>query len=337
MKKLYIILLIFCASVEIALAQCVTPPTNMVSWWTGDLTTLDKIDDNHAIPFNGTTYATGMVDEALFFDGIDDVALVFDSPELDTTGDMTVMAWVRRIGYANPHQVVFCKGAGSIPNDAPTVFLMRFEFDVTEFIFEDSNGNNIILNGPAFEDSLYHHYVYVRQGNTHTLYVDGFLFNQSTFTNPPASSTGLSLTLGAQYHNPTSGPNDFDFHFHGELDELMLYNRALSVTEIQSIYNAGSEGVCKDALSVEDIFKEIKVNVYPNPTSKYIAFQLDAMQLQKYQNLTLNIYDMKGTRVKDIKFDFNTLIDISNLHNGLYMYTLQDTNQILKSGRILKK
>ena len=101
MKKIYIVLLIFCCSLQTTFSQCENPPTGMVSWWTGDMTTLDKIDDNHAVPFNGVSYTAGMVDETLLFDGIDDLAIVFPSPELDTTGDMTVMAWVRRIGYAH--------------------------------------------------------------------------------------------------------------------------------------------------------------------------------------------------------------------------------------------
>lgn len=250
MKKIVLLLLIIWSNQQFAFSQCETAPANMVSWWTGDNNTIDRIGDNDGTQLNGLNYTVGMVDNAFLFDGIDDMVLVPHSTSLDTTGDMTVMAWVRRIGYANPHQTVFCKGAGYIPNDEPTVFSMRFEFDITEFVFEDSNGNNIILNGPAFEDSMYHHYVYVRQGNTHTLYVDGFLFNNDTFTNPPASTTGLPFTIGAQYHNPTNSSNDYDFYFHGEIDELMLYNRALSNSEIQAIYNAGTDGVCKDNSNV---------------------------------------------------------------------------------------
>jgi hypothetical protein len=336
MKRILLILLIVSVGQQTAFSQCETPPTGMVSWWTGDMTTLDKIDDNHAIPFNGTSYAPGMVDEALLFDGIDDLAIVFPSPELDTTGDMTVMAWVRRIGYANESQTVFCKGAGYIPNDAPTVFALRFEFNVTEFLFEDNLGNNIIVNGPAFEDSMYHHYVYVRQGNWHGVYVDGFLFGNGTFVNPPASSAGLSFTLGAQYHNPTSGPNDYDFHFHGELDELM-HNRALTVTEIQAIYNAGADGVCKDALSVAEHSQEVGVKVFPNPTSDYVQFQMDAKYLQQYPNAQLTIYDMKGATVRETALDFNSPINISNLKNGVYLYSIQSGNQVLDSGQLLKK
>lgn len=334
MKKIYIVLLIFCCSLQTTFSQCENPPTGMVSWWTGDMTTLDKIDVNHAVPFNGVSYTAGMVDEALLFDGIDDLAIVFPSPELDTTGDMTVMAWVRRIGYASDEQMVFCKGAGLVPNASPIVFALRFRFNLTEFLFQDTLGNTIIVNGPAYEDSMYHHYVYVRQGNFHAVYVDGFMFDSGTFTNPPASAASLPMTIGALNHNPTSGPNDFDFHFHGEIDELMLFNRALSATEIQAIYNAGADGVCKDALSVTEVDQKIDFKVYPNPASNYIQFVSDKPNTE---TLTLFIHDFKGALVKKQTVALNTAIDISNLKTGNYLYSLESKNNVLKSGQLLKK
>ncbi len=337
MKKIVLSLLIICSSQQFIFSQCETAPVNMASWWTGDNNTIDSISDNDGTQLNGLNYTVGMVDNAFLFDGIDDMILVPHSASLDTTGDMTVMAWVRRIGYANPHQTVFCKGAGYVPNDEPTVFSMRFEFDITEFVFEDSNGNNVILNGPAFEDSMYHHYVYVRQGNTHTLYVDGFLFNNDTFTNPPASTTGLPFTIGAQYHNPTNSSNDYDFYFHGEIDELMLYNRALSNSEIQAVYNAGTDGVCKDALSIVKTNEQISLKFYPNPASSYIKFEIASPYIYSHEKLTLSIYDIKGATIKEVSMNSDSEIDISSLTTGTYIYTLKKFGKILKSGQILKK
>ena len=34
------------------------------------------------------------------------------------------------------------------------------------------------------------------------------------------------------------------FHFNGSMDEVSLYNRALSAVEVQAIYNAGAAGKC---------------------------------------------------------------------------------------------
>src|SRR5205823_2802528 len=52
--------------------------------------------------------------------------------------------------------------------------------------------------------------------------------------------TSLELFLGRRVS--VSGGND---RFQGRLDEVTLYNRALSLSEVQSVYNAASSGKCK--------------------------------------------------------------------------------------------
>ena len=323
---------------QIGISQCVELPENAVSWWPGDNTTLDIVGTNDGTPQNGVAYTAGMVDEAFLFDGIDDLILVPDSADLDLTGDMTLMLWVRRIGYANPHQTVLCKGAGYAPNDEPAVFAMRFEFDVTEFLFEDSNGNNLILNGPAYEDSMYHHYVYIRSGNQHSLYVDNFLFDSQTFSSSPASTIGLPLTIGAQYHNPTGSSNDYDFHFNGEVDEVMVFNRALTTTEIEDVYNAGVSGVCKAGLSVDNVHLIKTVSMYPNPASDIVTFGFNKQVASNTQDLSLSIFDMKGVKIIErLGLNIETQIDISNLTQGVYVYAILEGQTILQSGQLIKK
>jgi len=48
---------------------CVEPPQDMVSSWPGDGNADDIIDGNHGTLQNGATFATGMVGQALSFDG----------------------------------------------------------------------------------------------------------------------------------------------------------------------------------------------------------------------------------------------------------------------------
>lgn len=332
-----VLIVITCFSIN-AFSQCAEPPNDLFSWWTGNNHFDDIIGTNDGSELNGVGFTLGIVGNAFLFDGVDDILLVSDSDNLDLTGDMTLMAWVRRIGYENQHQTVICKGAGDIPNDEPAVFLMRFEFDITEFLFEDINGNNIIINGPAFEDSMYHHYVYVREGNEHRLYVDGFLFNNQTFSSTPASTLGLPLTIGAQYHNPTNSSNDYDFNFNGEVDEIMLYNRALSTSEIESINNAGASGVCQDVLSADGFSSIENINLYPNPTRDVVTFKLNEQLMSSYQDLSLSIMDLSGRKIlSDLELQIETILDISTLSNGMYLYAIRTNNGILKSGQIIKK
>ena len=49
--------------------SCVAPPADLVSWWPGDGNSNDIIDGNDATLENGTTYDTGMVDQAFSWTG----------------------------------------------------------------------------------------------------------------------------------------------------------------------------------------------------------------------------------------------------------------------------
>src|SRR5262249_41833189 len=58
--------------------------------------------------------------------------------------------------------------------------------------------------------------------------------------------------------------------FKGTLDEFALYNRALSVSEIQAIYNAGGAGKCKPLGPVTyDLARDFSINSNPNGIWSY--------------------------------------------------------------------
>lgn len=235
MKKITIILttLLFCMNIY---SQCQEPPANLISWWAAENNTEDSIGTNDGEALNGLSYAIGSVNNAFLFDGVDDVVLVPDNSNLDITGDLTIELWVRQTVF-NPENTVISKGA----EDAENAYSIRFLGQIFECVFKDNLGNDVVLGGPAFEDFQWHHYAYVRQGNQHQIYADGFGFGAESFINLPASSTGLPLTIGAQYNSQNSNYTNF---FGGEIDEVSIYNRALTESEIQNIFNAGTEGKC---------------------------------------------------------------------------------------------
>jgi len=104
----------------------------------------------------------------------------------------------------------------------------------------DSNGNfpevdatNVIVT------NVWYHIAGVRGPDYIQLYVNGQLQGQ---TNAP----------GAQYYNGswplyfgTTGQSYWDGKLNGSLDEVSIYNRALSANDIASIYNAGAAGKCR--------------------------------------------------------------------------------------------
>ncbi|RLD21867.1 MAG: hypothetical protein DRI54_08805 [Bacteroidetes bacterium] len=328
------LLLLSLVSFSIQAQDCAEPPLDMVSWWSGDNHPLDIIGNNDGTIFNDVSFTDGVVEEGFVFDGIDDFVKVPNSSTLELAGDVTVELWSKRNAYEADDYTVISKGTSeSISTD----FLMRYVFIGVEFLFVDTNGDEIVIWAPDFEDGQFHHYAYVRSGNTHEVYVDGFSFGPVDFVDSPASSAGYPLIIGARYHNNTDPNTNF---FNGVVDELSIYNRALSGTEIQSIFNSAGLGKCKNLLSVEDAsLININVSVYPNPVQDILTIELEQDLINTSNDLKLIIYDSFGRTVKLIESlnGNQTQINLSQLPGGIYFYAIVDNKNTIKRGKIAKK
>ncbi len=73
----------------------------------------------------------------------------------------------------------------------------------------------------------WHHFAYTFDGTTHRLYVDGALAGMST--GEPDDGAVASARLGAGYDNAEN--------FRGQLDEVRVYNRALTPDELMALRN----------------------------------------------------------------------------------------------------
>lgn len=81
--------------------------------------------------------------------------------------------------------------------------------------------------------NIWHHLVYTYDGTTHTLYYDGSFFKSSNVAPNTAIPTIVRIGRGAR--NCCSWGNV-------TIDDVRIYNRALSATEIQQLYNPLSQG-----------------------------------------------------------------------------------------------
>ena len=76
---------------------------------------------------------------------------------------------------------------------------------------------------------------YVVDGSGGNIYVDGSFKYSLAWTGTAGAPTSTeSLKIG-RYGNNTSSPNAM---FKGNIDEVRLYNRALTATEVVALYNA---------------------------------------------------------------------------------------------------
>ncbi len=105
------------------------------------------------------------------------------------------------------------------------------------FELNDTSGNGTAVAGHTdLTDGNWHHIVAIRDSSQVRLYVDGIIEGSSNYTYSSGFSSTSALTMG--WLNLGGG-----YHFIGNMDEVALYNRTLSETEIFNHYYLG-RGYC---------------------------------------------------------------------------------------------
>jgi hypothetical protein len=221
----------------------------MRAYWPFDdgLGQLDDViaepDFNNAACVSATCPASnlsGKVDSALMFDGNDELD-VANTSGLDFTvaGDISVEAWVKTTQSCTDFVVFIGRWESNETNNKAAWFLGCLPdntVNVATFELRDSKGKVLTLKGTsAINDGEWHHIVGTRDGtaNINKIYVDGVLENSGVpaFTGE-FTFTGKPVTIG--YHKV-----DPYYWFNGTLDEMALYDQALSADDVSRHYLGG--------------------------------------------------------------------------------------------------
>ena len=98
----------------------------------------------------------------------------------------------------------------------------------------NASGNNSVAQGVYYTPGVWTHVVGVNDGITLKLYINGTLVN--TGTGLSTYNTGGPVRIGGDAEVNESSPR---FTFPGSIDDVRIYNRALSAGEVAQLYNIG--------------------------------------------------------------------------------------------------
>lgn len=235
--------------------SCLAPAADLAAWWTGDNTPVDSVGGNDLAPAGWTYEPSGKVGAALKFPlaGESDTANCVGSTPLGQemsqspgSGDWTAEFWLNTPNYTPfGHGLILFDSLPGPTNRQLSITVGNG--GVTGYIVD---GVNIvgsaeaigIAPGAGINENQWVHVALVieRSGAGATIkgYYNGSLFHSRSFPNIAAldfKNQGVSnCRIGAE-----------SIAVDTKIDELKIYHRALSTSEIQAIYNAGSAGSCK--------------------------------------------------------------------------------------------
>ncbi|MCK5510965.1 LamG domain-containing protein, partial [Candidatus Parcubacteria bacterium] len=183
-------------------------------------------NNNHGDVINGALPVIGRVGQGMEFDGVDDyVELILDFFGVGTT---TACAWV----YPD-------LGPVRISIMGNTQFVLSL--NSTGTVQSTSNGfsNTALSNASACPDDTWSYVCVTRfaSDDTTTIYVNGEVSGAPNQSTPIVSSTFFSA-IGSR-----AGKAAYAWGFQGQIDEVRVYNRALSADEIGQLYRVGARKV----------------------------------------------------------------------------------------------
>ena len=231
---------------------CVSPPDGMISWWPGDGTADDIVGGHDGVALQGASFAPGFVGEAFRFDGVDDRVELPDLDVFKLTGSFSIDAWVFIDAYPTfaPHGEIVFRGderaaldpyALSVEPDGFFRFHIESLVEIVEIQAVAPLGRWIFV-AATLDDTT----------GKMRLYVDGVLEAQTATAVRPFRDLHPSHrpAVGIGNH-PGSLRNE---PFEGLIDEVEIFGRCLTGSEIAEIYEAGSAGKCKEGpVSIEDL------------------------------------------------------------------------------------
>jgi hypothetical protein len=186
--------------------------------------TADASGLGHTGAISGASWTTaGRFGGALAFDGQNDVVTVNDTAALDLTTAMTFEAWVyptttpsgwrQVVGKDGTSQVVYYLHASSSPNNRPATGGF-------------ANGQYFDLFGTTtLTINVWTHLAATYNGATQRLYVNGVEVANR------AQTGGTLVTTGPLRIGGNGVSTEF---FAGRIDDVRVYNRALTQAEIQA-------------------------------------------------------------------------------------------------------
>ncbi len=216
-------------------------PLGMVSYWKFDegdgATAYDSVGDNDGTLVNEPEWTTGIVDGGLGFDGIDDYVEISHHPDLNIGGNgkgFTAEAWIKTPTPMGSQQIIR-KGFGGVQYEFKTWGYGRL---LRLIVYPYGTSYHVLVDAAIIaDDGNWHHVAATKSASDNLLriYFDGELVGTSTSPCPGTEASTAPLLIGTELYP--------GYWFKGTIDEVAIYNRALTPEEIQQHYQNGLNGL----------------------------------------------------------------------------------------------
>lgn len=299
MKKIIFIIPLFLSLP----AFCQIPTNGLIGYWPFNGNSLDESGNNHHA-VNGWKYTVNYTTDRF---GAASKAYSADSTHLKVpyssafdfkTGDkFSISLWA----YYPPHDFgffgeVFTKGSPGIePNPAIGTYGISF-YDTPKYVIQPAG----IISDVIFQKNRWYHLAYIYNGDSILTFINGTP-DLKVKANITQSPTDMTIGKMGQYFKG------------GKLDDIAIYNRALSISEINKLYSAAPTAVSETINNLNTI------SIVLDHSGNY---QVRANTPIK----NIKVYNVNGSLVKE-----SSNSSVSGLPAGFYIFYISTKEGVVKS------
>ena len=208
--------------------------SDLVGRWSFESDGSDSVGDN-----DGTLDGVTCSGDASF--GGDDFVQITDTLGINWGSSKTVSFWVQSTQETNAMLIQKSYDASGGNPAIHSLWLNNEQAGKANFYYRDNSGSlHSVASTTDVNDGSWHHVVMVHDGTELKMYVGGSLEATTTGVSQGVFDTDEPIYLGVE-NKPWSGVRE-NF-FTGSLDDLRIWSRALSASDVTALYDAGRDPV----------------------------------------------------------------------------------------------
>jgi hypothetical protein len=216
---------------------CANPPCP-VGYWKFDKgsgsTAIDETANNNDGTIIQASWVTGKYGNALSFDGNRDFVSVESRPSLRITSNITVAAWFK-ISSNRSYQMIVSKtdgGGYQLGYDNESLYDNKLAF----MVYTNGRYQHTGIGVSEIAVNTWYHVVGTYDGSRIKLYLNGIERASRSVTGNIKDTPDTCVFIGEE----PSLCYPYDWSFGGVIDEVVIFDQALSALEVHDLYNNGA-------------------------------------------------------------------------------------------------
>jgi hypothetical protein len=334
MKKNLLFFAVLFVSIGNAQVPSYVPTNGLVGYWPFSSIANDVSGNGNNGTVNGATLSNdrfGIVNSSYRFDGLSNIS-VLHSSSINIIGDLTLSAWFLSEGPPNfrTNHMIIAKRSSAEFHTFPYSMCINYQYglpsDYKKPMFTSASsypsGYQYLQSSQDIINGVWNHMVCVINGTNLKIYINNTIVLETVVDNTKRVTNSANLLFGSG-----ARPDLPAEQFIGQLDDIGIWNRALTQAEITGLYTT---------LGTELTPANNQITVYPNPVQEQIT--IDCGNLSNTSGWSYKIVNTLGQEVLNGEINSQQkVVSLNSLNGtGVYLVKIYDaSNNLLNTKKIV--